>query len=237
MDVSGKKIAVIIPAYNEERTIRRVVEEVKVALPSAAIYVINDGSTDRTSEEAKASGAKVISSPYNLGIGGAVQIGFKLARMQNADLALQFDGDGQHDPASIQPVIQPVLSGQYDLCIGSRFLFSDSAFRSTFLRRVGIGFFSYLLRGMSGLKLTDPTSGFRAVNRKMIEIFSEHYPIDFPEPEAIKMAQRYGAKIGEVPVHMRRRLGGKSSIRFLAVFYYMVKVTFAILIDALRKQK
>ncbi len=235
--MTSPKILIIIPAFNEERSIRLVVQRIRSLHPEVSIVVVNDGSSDRTLEEARAEGARVVSLPYNLGIGGAVQTGFKVAQREGFDIAVQIDGDAQHDPAYLKALLAPVIAGELDMCIGSRFLSKTSAFRSTFLRRGGISLFSKLLEILIHVKLTDPTSGFRAINRKLIKEFAESYPIDFPEPEAIKLAQRFGAKVGEVPVNMQKRLGGHSSIRYLATAYYMLKVTLAILIDTLRRKK
>ena len=232
-----EKIVIIIPAYNEERSIVHVVERIRTLHPDLKILVINDGSRDRTAMEAEKAGAHVLSLPYNLGIGGAMQTGFKVAAQEDFDVAVQIDGDAQHDPSFLKDIMNPVISGQLDMCVGSRFLSEKSEFRSTFFRRIGIQFFSKLLRVLTQTKLTDPTSGFRAINKKLIRIFAGSYPLDFPEPEAIKIAKRHGAKIGEVPVNMQKRLGGKSSIRYFSTLYYMIKVTFAILIDTLKRKK
>ena len=226
----------MIPAYNEGSIIRRLVKEIKRLHPKFPILVINDGSTDSTSKEAADAGAEVVDLPYNLGIGGAVQTGYKIACEDGYDIAVQIDGDAQHDPAYLMDILKPVMSGELDLCIGSRFLNTRSEFKSTFSRRVGIGFFSLLLKTLTGIHLTDPTSGFRATSKTLIKSFARYYPVDFPEPEAIQVAKRLGARIGEVPVNMRKRLGGKSSIRYFATLYYMIKVTMAILIDTLRRK-
>ena len=234
---TAKKVLVIVPAFNEERSIQYVVKRVKSLYPDFKVLVINDGSTDRTAEEAVKAGASVITLPYNLGIGGTVQTGFKVAEKEGYDIAVQIDGDAQHDPAYLKNILAPVISGQFDMCIGSRFLSETSAFKSTFVRRIGITIFSNLLRLLTRLKLTDPTSGFRAFNKKLIQVFAANYPVDFPEPEVIQVARRHGAKIGEVPVNMQKRLGGKSSINYFSALYYMTKVTLAILIDTLRRKK
>ena len=229
-----KKILVIVPAFNEERSVKYVVKRIKKLHPEVKVVVVNDGSTDGTAREARAAGAYVASLPYNLGIGGAVQTGFKIAQREDYDIAVQIDGDAQHDPTYLKEVVAPVISGQLDLCVGSRFLSESSTFKSTLFRRIGICFFSNLLKFLTQTELTDPTSGFRAINRKLIRIFAAHYPVDFPEPEALKIAKRYGVKIGEVPVNMQKRLGGRSSIRYFSTLYYMIKVTFAILVDMLK---
>lgn len=232
-----KKILVIIPAFNEERSITFVVKRIKSLHPDIKVVVINDGSTDATVREAIAAGAPTVSLPYNLGIGGAVQTGFKIAKTEGFDIAVQVDGDAQHDPAYLKDIVAPLIRDELDMCIGSRFLSEASEFKSTFFRRVGINFFSDMLRLLIKIRLTDPTSGFRAINRKLIKEFAASYPVDFPEPEAIKMAKRFRARIGEVPVKMQKRLGGQSSIRYLKTVYYMVKVTLAILIDTLKTRK
>lgn len=229
-----RKVLIMIPAYNEGRAIKRLVHDIRTLYPSFTILVINDGSADNTAQEARAGQAQLISLPYNLGIGGAVQTGYKLALRDGFDATIQIDGDAQHDPAYLMDVLNPVLRDELDLCIGSRFLSDKSKFKSTFFRRIGIRFFSVLLGWLTGIYLTDPTSGYRATGKKLIPHFASYYPIDFPEPEAIHIANRFGAKIGEVPVNMRKRLGGTSSIRYFATLYYMIKVTLAILIDTLK---
>lgn len=225
----------MIPAYNEEASIEQIIVEIRTLYPAIDILVIDDGSHDQTFLIAKSTGAKVIHLPYNLGIGGAVQTGYKYAAYHGYDATIQIDGDAQHDPASIAAVLAPILDGSLDMCIGSRFLAPPTSFKSTPMRRLGIRFFVHLLGGLTGVQLTDPTAGFRATGKKLTELFANDYPIDFPEPEAIKLAARFKAKIGEVPANMRERAGGKSSIRYLSTLYYMIKVTFAILIDSLRR--
>ena len=223
--------------FNEAGAIAGLLEEIRAAFPQADKVVINDGSKDLTEENSLNAGTLVATLPFNLGIGGAVQTGFQIARDGDYDVAIQVDGDGQHDPACIRDLVKPVLEGRLDLCIGSRFLENPpGAFQSTFARRTGILFFCRLLELLTGLYLTDPTSGFRATGKKLIKVFADFYPVDFPEPEAIKIAKRHNAKIGEIPVQMRERQAGHSSIRHLATLYYMVKVTFALLIDLLKKK-
>src|SRR3989338_3998655 len=155
------KVLIMIPAYNEGRIIKRLITDINKKYPDFTILVINDGSKDNTASEASEAGATVVSLPFNLGIGGAIQTGYKIAHQGHYDATIQIDGDYQHDPAYLVNVLQPVLSGQFDLCIGSRFLFIHSDFKSTFSRQIGIRFFVYLLR-LTGFKITDPTSGYRA---------------------------------------------------------------------------
>ncbi|HBG62553.1 MAG: hypothetical protein A2Y03_08115 [Omnitrophica WOR_2 bacterium GWF2_38_59] len=237
MGISKKKILIIVPAYNEEGNIKRTVEELASLGEDYSILVVNDGSKDSTFEKAKQTEAIVASLPYNLGIGGAVQTGFRYARDKGYDIAVQFDGDGQHDASYISKLLEPVISGEADVCIGSRFLPPYSDYRSSFLRRIGINFFAHLISFLTSYKVTDPTSGFRAFNKRMIKIFAHYYPHDFPEPEAISVSSRYGMKLKEIPVKMRKRVSGSSSIRYLYTLYYMIKVTFAILLDKIKNKK
>ena len=231
------KICIIVPAFNEADNIFKTLEEITALKIQTAVVVIDDGSRDNTVEEAAKSKCSVVSLPFNLGIGGAVQTGFKFADEHGFDIAVQVDGDGQHDVQYIEKIVEPVISGQADLSIGSRFLPPFLGYQSSFVRRIGINFFAYLISFLTQTKITDPTSGFRAYNRKMIKVFAAYYPQDFPEPEAILVAKRYHAKILEVPVKMRKREGGVSSIRYLRTLYYMIKVTFAILLDKLKTKK
>jgi len=227
---------IIIPAFNEEQALPLFIAELKSTAIAADILVINDGSTDQTAKAAEAAGAWVLNLPLNLGIGGAMQTGFRAAWELGYDAAVQMDGDGQHPVRDLAKILVPVHEGHFDMVIGSRFLNPKEGFKSTFTRRLGIQFFSGLLRLLTGLPITDPTSGYRAVNRKLLARFAEYYPVDFPEPEAIMIAKRSGARIGEVSVTMRERLGGVSSIRYWKTVYYMFKVTLAILIDLLKKK-
>jgi len=233
----SKRVLIMIPAYNEAKAIDFLVREINRLYPSFDIVVINDGSTDATEQLAESAGANVITLPINLGIGGAIQTGFRYAAEEDYDCTVQVDGDAQHDPASLLNVVNPIINDQVDLCIGSRFLAEGSGFKSTYMRRIGIRFFARLLGNLTGIPLTDPTAGYRATGKKLIKEFANYYPIDFPEPEAIKIAQRFRARITEVPVKMRKRLGGISSIRYFSTIYYMIKVTFAILLDCLKKSK
>lgn len=232
------KILIITPAFNEAGAIQKLIKEIRSSVPQADLLIVNDGSHDDTEEKVLKSGALVASLPYNLGIGGAVQTGYQIAAEEDYDVAVQIDGDGQHDPVYTAQLIRPILEEKLDLCIGSRFMESTSeTYRSTWARRFGIRFFCWLLGLLTGLHLTDPTSGFRAVGKKLIRSFANYYPVDFPEPEAVKIAQRQKARVGEVPVRMRERQGGRSSIRYFATLYYMAKVTLAILIDSLKKNR
>ncbi|MFA5088229.1 MAG: glycosyltransferase family 2 protein [Candidatus Omnitrophota bacterium] len=230
-------ILIIVPAFNESGNIGRVIEEISASPLPVDILVVNDGSRDDTAKEASQTRAGVISLPFNLGIGGAVQTGFQFARKHGYDVAVQVDGDGQHDTQFIGDLLAPLKADRADVTIGSRFLAPFLGYRSTLIRKIGITFFSGLISFLMRCKITDPTSGFRAYNKKAIEIFARYYPHDFPEPEAILVAKRLGLKVEEVPVQMKKRQAGQSSIRYFKTLYYMVKVTFAILLDMLKKKK
>jgi glycosyltransferase involved in cell wall biosynthesis len=226
------KILAIVPAYNEEACIRNLLINLK-KLETVDILVINDKSLDKTSEICKEENINVVDLPCNLGIGGAVQTGYIYAHQNNYDIAIQVDGDGQHDPNFIKNILDPLVKGNADLVIGSRYI-TKIGFQSTYMRRIGIKYFSILIEALTKQKITDPTSGFRAGNKKIIEEFSKNYPTDYPEPESIVSARRKGFIINEIPVVMKDRQGGSSSIQSFKSVYYMVKVTFAIIIDSVR---
>lgn len=230
----NKKILVIIPAYNEEGSIAATVCDVQNSGLATLVLVVNDGSSDQTAAMAEKAGARVITLPVNLGIGGAVQTGYQYALANGFDIAVQIDGDGQHDAAFLDDLITPILNDEADMTIGSRFIPPNLGYQSSFIRRIGINFFAGLISFLIGYKITDPTSGFRAVNLKLIKVFSEYYPYDYPEPEAIVVTRRVRGRVMEVPVQMRPRTSGSSSIRYLRTFYYMVKVTIAVLIERLK---
>jgi len=231
------KILVIVPAFNESGNIALVIEEIRRLHPEVRVVVIDDSSADSTRAEALAAAAEVVPLPINLGIGGAVQTGFLYAVRNNFDIALQLDGDGQHDPAFIPAIIGPIIADEADIVAGSRFIGPYLGYQSSFVRRIGIHFFAHLISFLTRYKITDPTSGFRAFNRKAITIFARSYPTDFPEPESIVMAKRCGLRLIEVPVQMRKRVAGHSSIRYLKTLYYMVKVTFAILLGMIKTKR
>ncbi len=232
-----KKTLIIIPAFNEEGNIVKTIRELQSLPLALSIVVINDGSKDLTAQEARSVGVPVLTLPFNLGIGGAMQTGFQFAQRNNFDIAVQVDGDCQHDGAYLAAILDPILKNEADMTIGSRFLPPNLGYQSSFVRRIGINFFAGLISLISQYKVTDPTSGFRAFNHKMIKIFAENYPSDFPEPEAIMIAGRYKAKIKEVSVQMRKRSSGNSSIRYFKTLYYMLKVTLAIILAKLKKKK
>lgn len=233
------KILVIIPAYNEESSIGKLLNEINCLddLPKKYmldIIVINDCSKDKTSEICIEKGVTVIDLPCNLGIGGAVQTGYKFALLNNYDYAIQVDGDGQHNPKYIKQLLAPLISNSADFVIGSRYI-EKEGFQSTRLRRFGIRYFSKLIELLVKQCITDPTSGFRAANKKVIKLFAHQYPVDYPEPESIVYLSRLGLTISEVPVIMNDRIGGESSINSLKSIYYMIKVSLAIILDRLRE--
>jgi len=229
-----KRIAVIIPAYNEEPSIGSVIKEVGELGDDYDAIVINDNSTDRTSEKAAMEGAIIINLPYNLGIGGAVQTGFKYAFMKGYDICVQVDGDGQHPPNEIPKLLAPLFEDGIDIIIGSRFS-ETTKYSITFMRGLGIKILSLFLKLTTGLNIKDPTSGFRAINRRVLELFSKHYPQDYPEPESLVFAYKQHLTIKEVPVNMSERMYGESSITPVRAAYYMVKVLIAMFIDLFKK--
>jgi len=231
---SDKKVLVIIPAYNEEVAVGNVVEEVKNCLTQVDILVVNDGSTDLTYEKAKEKGVLVLDLPFNLGIGGAMQAGYQYAYEKGYDIAIQVDADGQHDPKEIAKLLKALEEKKMDVAMGSRFL-GPSEFKSSLMRRIGIFIFSRVISMIVGQKITDPTSGFRAVNRKAIQLFASNYPQDYPEPEAVVLVHQCRLKMEEVPVGMSERHSGESSITKIRSVYYMVKVLLAVFVDCFKK--
>jgi glycosyltransferase involved in cell wall biosynthesis len=229
-----KKIA-IVPAYNEGGAIGGVVDELLAFDPELVVLVIDDASHDRTAEEARAQGARVVSLPFNLGIGGAVQTGFRYAARHGFELAARVDGDGQHDPAELAALFSVVVAGEADICVGSRFAGSDG-YRSSATRRVGISILARTVSLLTGQHVTDTTSGFQVLNRKAIELFASDYPHDYPEVEAAVMVHKHRLRLAERPVKMRERAAGRSSIRGVRTVYYMAKVMLAILVGALRRR-
>ena len=228
-----KRLA-IVPAFNEEASVGRVIDELRAFDPGFDIVVVDDGSTDRTAGVAVDRGAHVIRLPFNLGIGGAVQTGYRFAFEQGFDIAVQVDGDGQHDPAQLPKILAPVMDGDADMVVGSRFA-GGSVYRSTAVRRVGIRIFASVVSAVVRQRVTDTTSGFRAVNRKGIALFAADYPHDYPEVEATVMFVKHKLRLTEVPVEMRERSGGQSSITAFRSIYYMTKVLLAIFVGLFRR--
>lgn len=219
-----QKVLLIIPAYNEQENIQDVLSDIRRNAPEMDCVVINDCSTDGTREVLRALGANFLDLPINLGIGGGVQTGYRYALEHGYDIAIQFDGDGQHDARFLHDLTAPIEAGTADAVIGSRFL-EGEGFQSSALRRFGIQFLSGWIRMLCGVRVLDVTSGMRAVNRELMELFAREYAQDYPEPEAIMTGGLYGARIVEVPVRMRERKNGTSSISPVRSVYYMVKVS------------
>lgn len=228
------KTLAIIPAYNEEGNLGPLLE--KMNHYEIDVLVINDCSTDDTLNVCKSYGVRHIDLPNNLGIGGAVQAGYQYAQKYNYDIAIQIDGDGQHNPEFISTLIAPILNNEADMVIGSRYI-TKEGFQSSFFRRMGIKHFSTLIKILFRKSITDPTSGFRACSKSVIHLFAKRYPSDYPEPETIVTLLRRRLKVTEVPVIMNSRANGISSINKLKAVYYMLKVSLAILIDFFRDHK
>ncbi len=228
------RFLVIVPAFNEEATIGEVVRRTRASVPQADVLVVNDGSADSTATIARREKAILLEHPYNMGIGATMQTGFLYALRNGYDAAAQVDGDGQHRPEYLPSLIGPILEGRCGLVVGSRYL-SAEGFKSTFFRKLGIRFFSCLVWVFTGKWFTDPTSGFRAVGRDGIRLFSADYPSDYPEVEALILARKNGLNVTEVPTPMEQRQGGTSSIRLLSALYYMLKVTLAAFIGFFRR--
>lgn len=220
---------VIIPAYNEAENIVNTVTTLTTTCPFVDYVIINDCSKDDTAKICKENGYNFVSLPINLGIGGGMQTGYKYAMENGYDIAIQFDGDGQHNAEYIKDIIKPIEDGEADLVIGSRFI-NKEGFQTSFMRRFGINVLGAVLRICGKVKVTDATSGFRAASRPVIEFFSNYYAQDYPEPEAIIATSVSGFRIKEVPVVMNERTAGVSSISSFKSVYYMIKVTLAILI-------
>jgi glycosyltransferase involved in cell wall biosynthesis len=231
----SKKTLIIVPAYNEEGSIATVVENIRRHVTKADILVVDDGSQDRTARKARESGAMVISLPYNMGIGGAVQSGFLFAKEKGYNFAVQVDGDGQH-PSSEIPRLLEALDNGVDMAIGSRFV-QPTGYRPTFTRSLGIKVFSFLVSLIVGKKVYDTTSGFRATSRKAVLLLTETYPHDYPEVEALITLHRNGMRFVEIPVEMNSRLAGKSSIGAKNAVYYMLKVTLAIFVAIIKRRQ
>lgn len=227
--MSEKKPLIIIPAYKEAENIEKLVDNIIENYPQYDYIIINDGSKDETAAICKRRGYRFLDLPINLGIGGAVQTGYKYAQRNGYEIAIQIDGDGQHDVAQLDKVIEPIVKGEAEVAIGSRFL-KKEGFQSSSVRRFGIHFLSVLIWLCTGKRILDVTSGYRAVNRRFIEIYAENYPSDYPEPEAIVAAVMHRGRIKEVPVVMQERQAGTSSIHKWKSVYYMIKVTLAVII-------
>jgi hypothetical protein len=230
----GLKVLAIVPAHNEGQTTAEVVSDIHRLAPGVDVVVVDDCSSDRTGEWARQAGAKVLPLPVNLGIGGAVQTGFKYAEAHDYGAVIQVDGDGQHDPAEIGLVVGPLARGEADVVIGSRFL-EKTAYRAPFARRSGMVLFAAVARWAMRQKITDTTSGFRALNREAYCFFARHYPTDFPDAESLVLLKRSGFRLKEVPVNMRPRKRGHSSTTTWRSFYYPFKMVLSVFVVMLRQ--
>lgn len=229
------RVLIIVPAYNEAESIGDVLHSLHVACPDYDVAVVDDGSRDGTAQAVRESGtATLLRLPHNLGIGGAMQTGFKYAARRGYDIAVQCDADGQHPVDAIPQLIARLEQGDADVIIGSRYV-ADTGYRPSLIRRIGKSLLSRWIHLLIGGGITDTTSGFRAMNRRVILIFAEAYPEDYPEPEALVILHRHGLVAKEIPVQMRARQGGRTSIRPHGAVYYMIKVTLAIFIDLFRR--
>ena len=232
--VDLRKIA-IVPALNEERSIAAVIAEIRAADPGFDVVVIDDGSTDRTAARAAEQGAHVLTLPFNLGIGGAVQTGLQYARDHDFDISVQIDADGQHDPRELQKLLMPLIAGEADVVVGSRFL-GEKNYKAPMLRRIGIRVFARIVSAVVGQPLTDTSSSFRAFGRRAIAYFARDYPHGFVETvEATVIAARCGLRLKEVPVVMRQRVMGQSSLTLPLSIYYSIKVLVAVFVGIFRR--
>lgn len=235
------KVLVIIPAYNEEGNIKNTcdsLDKIKKKLSFELDYiVINDGSSDNTLGICLENKIPVINLVHNLGIGGGVQTGYKYALNHNYDIAIQFDGDGQHDAEYIKNLVEPIINNEANMTIGSRYIEELSEFKSTKLRQMGIKFLSFILKITTHKKIYDMTSGFRAVDKNIIKLFASDYPNDYPEPETIVGVIKRNYKVLEIPVKMHERSHGTSSITPLKSIYYMVKVSYAMIVRSIIERR
>jgi glycosyltransferase involved in cell wall biosynthesis len=229
------RVCAIIPAYNEEANIAETLNDLLTHQSEITPVVVDDASTDDTRIAARLPGVIILSPAVNLGIGGAVQTGLRYARAEGYDIAIQFDGDGQHMAAEIAGLVAPIVQGKADVVCGSRFLVNRDV-RVGGLRQLGIWLLGRVVSLLSGQSFTDPTSGFRAYNRRTIAFLAERYPQDYPEPESLVELKRNGFRIQEIPVRMRPRLGGRSSIGRFDSVYYMIKVILALAVAATRRK-
>jgi glycosyltransferase involved in cell wall biosynthesis len=235
VSAEGLRRIAIVPAFNEEQNVARVVDELRAFDPGLDVVVISDGSVDRTAQVAAERGAHVVQLPFNLGIGGAVQTGFQYAHEHGYELVVRCDGDGQHIPAELTKVLAPVLADEADIAVGSRFAEGEGGYRSSATRRIGIRLLALVVSAIARQRVTDTTSGFQALNRKAVDLFAADYPHDYPEVEGMVMSIKHRLRLVEVPVQMREREHGESSITALRSIYYMIKVLVALFIGLFRR--
>lgn len=230
------KALVVIPAFNEAATLRQVLDGIRAADPSLPIVVVDDGSTDETLEVARHDGAQAVALPFNMGYGVALQTGYKYALRAGYDCVVQLDGDGQHEPADIPALLEVIRQGEADVALGSRFL-GENAYRSKIARRVGMRLFGALAYALTGVKFSDVTSGFQALNANALRFFvAERYPIDYPDADVLIMLTRSGFRIKEVPVRMYSREGASSMHDGLRPVYYVFKMLLSVFLTPLRRE-
>jgi glycosyltransferase involved in cell wall biosynthesis len=229
-------LLIIVPAYNEQAAIADVIQEVKKVLPDVSVVVIDDGSADATATLARAAGAMVLSLPCHLGLGGAVQAGYKLAYELGYQYVIRIDGDGQHDARDIPTLFETLRTSGCQMVIGSRFLEGDTH-HTSFMRKTGVRFFRAVLRPILGKSVRDPTSGFVGVNREALQVFSRSFPLEYPEIEALVVLQRRAFRFVETPVRVRPRMGGRSSITAVKSVYYIVHVLLGVLVNILKFER
>jgi hypothetical protein len=230
------KLLILIPAYNEEGAVGAVVQQVRAVCPAATVAVVDDGSWDGTAAVARAAGAEVLQLPHHLGLGGAVQMGYRFAYEQGYDRVVRVDGDGQHVAEDIPKLLAALDEGDYDLVAGSRFL-EPNGYRIEPLRRLGGLIFSWILRPILGQTITDPTSGFIAVNRRALEVFGRSFPLEYPEIEALVVLKRKAFRFRETPARMRPRLAGVSTIGSWKSVYYMVRVLLGVFVNVIKYER
>ncbi|MFU0789320.1 glycosyltransferase family 2 protein [Cerasibacillus sp. JNUCC 74] len=238
MVIKVPKTLIIVPAYNEEASIASTLNslmKLKSNIKSLEICVVNDGSTDKTADIVASFDVVLLNLPMNLGIGGAVQTGYKYAYNHGYEIAVQFDADGQHNTNDFLELIKPIIKNEEDMVVGSRFL-QKTSYSGSKTRRIGIYYFYLILKLLTNKSYTDPTSGYRAINRRVICLFAHDYPKDYPEPEVLMHLNRKNMRIREVTANMAARQGGESSITFWKSVYYMGKVTLSILMQSIVKE-
>jgi glycosyltransferase involved in cell wall biosynthesis len=232
----SRPLLVIVPAFNEVASIERVVSEIRAAVPDVPVVVIDDGSADATAKLAEGAGARVLALPHHLGLGGAVQAGYRLAYELGYEYVIRVDGDGQHDPHDIPRVYEALRSSGCEMVIGSRFLIEETG-HTGFARKIGVHVFRWLLRPILGKPVRDPTSGFVGVNRAALQVFSKSFPLEYPEIEALVVLQRRAFRFVEVPCRMRPRMGGRSTITAVKSVYYVVHVLLGVFVNILKFER
>lgn len=236
MDLADKRLLILVPAFNEEGAVGQVIAAVHRVLPGTTMLVVDDGSVDETTAVAQAAGAQVIRLPHHLGLGGAVQTGYRFAFDHGYERVVRLDADGQHPPEEIPGLLAKMDEGPYDMVTGSRYL-EANGYKTQALRRFGGRIFSIILRPILGQRISDPTSGFIAVNRNALSVFSHSFPLEYPEIEALVVLRRKAMTFAETPVHMRPRIAGTSTIGRWSAVYYMVRVLLGVFVNVMKYEK